>query len=165
MDVYMIGVYIWYYNICKRQVWFMVYGVLLDENDDNIVFGRFFYEYYYKKDQKEIKFGNVVFDILYQDKDEIVIGEIKKFLKFKEVLRYQFLFYIKLLKEVGILVKGVFFYLEERKKEEVELIVEDEEKLQKMIVEIEIIIEKDSLFFAVYCRYCLKCVYREYCFV
>jgi len=164
MDIYMTGVYIWYYNICKRQVWLMAHSILPDENDDNIVLGRFLHEYYYRKDQKEIKFGNALFDILYQDKDEIVIGETKKSSRFKEASRYQVLFYIKLLKEAGISAKGVLFYPEERKKEEVVLTAEEEEKLEKMIADIETIIEKESPPPAATCRYCPKCAYREYCF-
>lgn len=49
MDIYMTGVYIWYYNICKRQVWLMAHNILPDENDDNIVLADFFMSIITKK--------------------------------------------------------------------------------------------------------------------
>lgn len=164
MDVYMTGVYIWYYNICKRQIWLMAHGVLPDENDDNIVLGRFLHEYHYRQSNKEIKFGNVVFDILYESKNELVIGETKKSSRFKEASRYQLLFYLKLLKDAGIEAKGVLFYPEEKKKEEVMLTEQDEEILSSMIHDIQNIIKQELPPPTAHCRYCSKCAYREYCF-
>jgi len=72
------GTLIWYYNICKREVWLMSRNIVPDQQDDNIDFGRFLHEETYKRNKKEILFGNVKFDVILNTKDKLVIGETKK---------------------------------------------------------------------------------------
>lgn len=74
------GTLIWYYNICKREVWLISHGIIPDQQNENVDLGRFIHENYYKRSKKEIQFGNVVFDVLYETGNELVIGETKKLL-------------------------------------------------------------------------------------
>ncbi|BBE30401.1 hypothetical protein OSSY52_05420 [Tepiditoga spiralis] len=76
------GTLIWYYKICKREVWFMSRNIIPDQYDENIDYGRFLHEQVYQKKKKEISFGRVKFDLVYKSKDKLIIGEIKKTSKF-----------------------------------------------------------------------------------
>jgi len=54
------GTLIWYYNICKREVWLMCRNIVPDPSDENIDYGRFMHEQTYKRNKKEIAFGGEV---------------------------------------------------------------------------------------------------------
>ncbi|WP_368491081.1 Dna2/Cas4 domain-containing protein [Clostridium sp. BJN0013] len=43
------GVFLWYYNICKRELWFMSRKIVPDQQDENVDIGRFIYKNTYKK--------------------------------------------------------------------------------------------------------------------
>lgn len=158
------GTLIWYYNICKRQVWLMSHGIIPDQHDENIDLGRFIHDNYYKRNNKEIRFGNVVFDVMYEKGNELIIGEVKKSSTFENASRWQLLFYLRVLKEAGINAKGVLCYPEERKRIEIELDEENFKKLDCMIKDIEKIILLPTPQKAEKCRYCRNCAYKEYCF-
>ena len=38
------GTLIWYYNICRREVWLMCRNIVPDQSDENIDYGRFMHE-------------------------------------------------------------------------------------------------------------------------
>lgn len=158
------GTLIWYYNICKREVWLISHGIIPDQQNENVDLGRFIHENYYKRSKKEIQFGNVVFDVLYETGNELVIGETKKTSKFMEASQWQLLFYLKILKDANIKAKGVLQYPEERKRIDVELDEEKEAKLNMMIDEIEAIIDKPSPPVVEKINMCRNCAYKEYCY-
>ena len=53
------GTLMWYYMICKREVWLMSRNIVPDQKDTNIDIGRFIHETSYTRNKKEIEFGNV----------------------------------------------------------------------------------------------------------
>lgn len=158
------GTLLWYYNICKREVWLMSHNIVPDQHDENIDLGRFIHEFSYQRKDKEISFGNVKFDVLLDNKKEMLIGEIKKSSKFSEASKWQLLYYLKTLKAAGINAKGLLLYPEERKRMPVELNEENEEKLHEMINDIEKIRLKESPPGVKKIGYCKNCGYKEYCY-
>ncbi len=158
------GTLVWYYAICKREVWLMSRNITPDQKDTNIEIGRFLHETYYNRTKKEIEFGNVKFDVLLNTKDELIIGETKKSSKFQEASTMQLLYYIRELKRAGINAKGVLLYPEERKRLEVELTEEKSMLLEKAENEIERIINDTTPPPVVKNKYCKSCGYREYCY-
>lgn len=158
------GTYLWYYNICKREVYLMSRGIVPDQHDENIDLGRFIHENYYKRNDKEVSFGNVVFDVIFKSKDELVIGETKKTSKYMEASKYQLLFYLRVLREAGIKARGQLLYPEERKRLDVYLDEENEKILDEMIKEIEKIFEMETPPEVKENHYCKNCGYREYCY-
>ncbi|HHY77652.1 MAG TPA: CRISPR-associated protein Cas4 [Clostridiales bacterium] len=158
------GTLVWYYAICKREVWLMSRNITPDEKDTNIEIGRFLHEAHYNRSKKEIEFGNVKFDVLLNTKDELVIGETKKSSKFQEASTMQLLYYIRELKKAGINAKGILLYPEERKKVEVELTEEKSMLLEKVEKDIENIINNETPPPVVKNKYCKSCGYREYCY-
>jgi len=158
------GTLVWYYNICQREVWLMYRNILPDQHDENIDLGRFIHERTYKRNEKEISFGNVKFDVLLKTKDEITIGETKKSSKYADASKWQLLYYLWLLKNAGVKAKGVLLYPEERKRTEVILDSGNESKLLEMCKKIEKICLSTTPAKAKKIPYCKNCAYKEYCF-
>jgi CRISPR-associated exonuclease Cas4 len=158
------GTLIWYYYICKREVWLMAHNILPDEDDENIDYGRFLHEHSFERKDKEISFGNVKFDLLYKNGNELIIGETKKSSKFQEASKMQLLYYLLQLSYSGIKAKGVLHYPEEKKKINVELNNEAVDKLNTVKFEIEKILEKETPPLVEEIPFCKNCGYREYCY-
>ena len=129
MGININGTLLWYFNICEREVWLMNRNIVPDQHDENIELGRFIHENSFTRNDKEITFGNVKFDVIFKNKKEIVIGETKKSSKYEKASKWQLMFYLKVLKEAGISAKGVLLYPQEKKRSEVELTLENEIKL------------------------------------
>ncbi|GAB7386290.1 CRISPR-associated protein Cas4 [Bacillaceae bacterium] len=157
------GTHIWYYFICKREVWLMYHNIAPDQEEENLDLGRFLNEQSYQRDRKEYLVGNIKLDRIRVENEEIIIGEVKKSSRFKESARYQLLFYLDTLRKMGIRARGELLFPNERKKEAVILTEEAKEKLDQTIKDIYRIAlqplppkpEKN--------RFCPKCAYREYC--
>lgn len=158
------GTLIWYYFICKREVWLMSHQLVPDQDNSNVDIGRFLHEQSYKRDKKEISLGNIVLDVIKKENGELVVGEVKKSSKFKECARMQLLYYLKELKDKGIKAKGVLMFPKEKKREEIELTEEDEKELDKVVRDILRIMYLDKSPEAVKINFCKKCAYSEFCY-
>ncbi|HBF78050.1 MAG TPA: CRISPR-associated protein Cas4 [Clostridiaceae bacterium] len=158
------GTLIWYYNICKKEVWFMSHSIVPDQGDENIDLGKFIHEFSYKRDDKEVSFGNVKFDVVFQSKQELVIGETKKSSKYEQASKWQLMYYLKVLNDAGINARGVLLYPQERKRTDVNLNDKAIKKLEVMVNDIERITNLNIPPEIESNRYCIKCGYREYCF-
>jgi len=71
------GTYIWYYCICKREVWLLSRGITADQENTNIEIGRFLHEQSYSREKKEVGFESMKFDIVKRKDMQLVIGEVK----------------------------------------------------------------------------------------
>lgn len=158
------GTLIWYYYCCPREVWLMAHQLNPDEDDPNMDVGRFIHENTYARDkQKEISLGNIKLDIVRQDKDGLVVGEVKKSSRYVKSARMQLAFYLWELKQRGIVAKGELLFPKEKKKEEV--ILEDvlERELLSSVEEIRTIISWDKPPQAKKIGLCKNCAYKEFC--
>ena len=113
------GTLVWFYKICKREVWLMSKNILPDQMDENIDLGRFIHENSYQRKEKEVLFGNVKFDVVFENEDKLVIGETKKTSKYENASKYQLAYYLFVLKDSGINAEGVLLYPEEKKRTKV----------------------------------------------
>jgi len=84
-DVRINGTLIWYYFICKREVWLISHGITADQEDENIEIGRFIHENAYSREKKEIDFDNFKVDVADSIDGKIIVQEVKKSSKFKKV--------------------------------------------------------------------------------
>jgi CRISPR-associated exonuclease Cas4 len=162
-DIEVTGTMIWYYHICKREVWLISRQLTAEQDNDNIVIGRFLHENSYNRASKEIIFDNMRFDIVKKQDDQIIIGEIKKSSHFFEASKMQLLYYLYRLKEYGIEAKGELLYPKEKKKEVIKLSNEDIDKMRKIIINIKDIITNEKPTKVVKCKYCSKCAYNDFC--
>lgn len=158
------GTLVWYYCICKREVWLMSHNIIPDQKDTNIDIGRFIHESSYNRNKKEIHFGSTKFDVLMRKGNKMIIGETKKSSKFETASKYQLLFYLKVLEDAGIEAKGVLLYPEERKRIDVELTEAERSKLDEIIKHIITITEMEKPPKVEKNKYCNNCGYKEYCY-
>ena len=158
------GTLVWYYMICKREVWLMSRNIVPDQKDTNIDIGKFIHETVYNRNKKEIEFGNVKFDIMFKNKNELVIGETKKTSKFQKASQMQLLYYLRELNKAGINAKGVLLYPEEKKRIETELTKEKALELEQIEGAIKLIMDNEVPPPVIKNKYCRSCGYREYCY-
>lgn len=157
---------IWYYHICKREVWLMAHQIVPDQDNTNINIGRTIAEHSYSRQRKEIRVGSAVIDVWEKDGDEFVISEVKKSSRFKESARWQLTYYLYLLKtEAGIDARGQLRFPEEKKTESVKLTDEACKQIEEICAEIQKIIGHDRPPALEKTKYCRKCGYFEYCWV
>ena len=126
--IHITGTLIWYYYVCKREVWLMGHQINPDEDNPNIALGRFIHDFSYSRleKRKELNFGHSKIDFLKTDGNEVVVCEVKKSSRHKKSARMQLLFYLNELSELGIKARGELRFPQERKIEHV--ILDDEAK-------------------------------------
>ena len=71
------GVMVQYYVTCKRELWFYINQINMNYNNEDITIGKMIHEKSYKRENKEIRIDNMVFDFVKKG-DDLVIFEIKK---------------------------------------------------------------------------------------
>ncbi|MEM2109107.1 MAG: CRISPR-associated protein Cas4 [Candidatus Odinarchaeota archaeon] len=157
------GTLVWYYFICKRELWLMAHEITPDEDFSSLEIGRAVHEIFYNRMFKEIQLEGVKIDLL--KKNERVICEIKTTSKFIEAARFQLLYYLYRLKEYGAKFNGSILVPKERRRIRVFLDEKSEEKIVKILKEIRKILELDIPPQPVKIAYCRKCAYREFCWV
>ncbi|GAE87585.1 CRISPR-associated protein Cas4 [Acetivibrio straminisolvens] len=162
-DVRINGTLIWYYFICKREVWLIAHGISADQDDENIEIGRFIHENAYSREKKEIDFDNFKVDVADSIDGKIVVQEIKKSSKYKKSAQMQLLFYIYEIKKSGIEAKGILLFPEERKREEVVLDEASQNELNTVIEDIFKIVNLEKPPLPEKCKYCRNCAYSELC--
>ncbi|SHJ62577.1 CRISPR-associated protein Cas4 [Propionispora hippei] len=158
------GTHIWYYYCCQREVWLMLHQVNADQDDANMDLGRFLHEMTYARDRsKEITLGNIRLDIVRQEDDGMVVGEVKKSSKYLTSARMQLAFYLLELKERGIAARGELLFPKERKREVVELTAELEQELATATAAIRSLAAEPRPPQAKKIALCRNCAYKEFC--
>lgn len=156
------GTLIWYYYICKREVWFISHGIEPAQEAEELSIGRLIHEEFYLHEKKELLIDNKIkVDLI---KGRKLIGEIKKSSRYLKSATMQLAFYLLYLEEVkGLKLKGILFIPEERKRIEINLTKELRKELYRAVKEIEEIVKRDKVPELKKTPYCSKCAYRELC--
>ncbi len=157
------GTYIWYYFICKREVWLLSRGITADQENDNMAIGRFLHENTYMREKIEIDLFGMKLDIVKKENGRLVIGEIKKSSRYRLSAKMQLLHYLSELKEQGIEAEGVLLIPEEKKREAVVLNNENKELLNQAKDKILEIVVKEIPPKPEKNCYCKNCAYNELC--
>jgi len=157
------GTLVWYYFICKRQVWLMARGIEPERRDDALIEGRLLGEHSYARDRHSIQVGDSNFDIIRREAGIFVVGEIKKSSRFEQAAKMQLAHYLYVLLKKGIRAEGELLFPKERKKEKVVLDPLLEKSLEKIYREINKIANSDRPPELKRNRYCTRCAYRYWC--
>lgn len=157
------GTLIWYYYICKREVWLMSRQLNPDEYDENVEWGRFLHEWRYAREKKELGFEQVKVDIAGEHDGKLLVAEVKKSSSFKKSATMQLLFYLWRLQENGIDAVGELRFPEEKRKEAVMLDESSIAELKKAVEDIRRIVAQPKPPKPEKIKYCGKCAYREFC--
>ena len=162
-EVTVTGTLIWYYYICKREVWLMARQIVPEQENPHIELGRFISDTTYKRDKKQIHLEGITLDLAKLDDEKLVIGEVKKSSKFRDSAKMQLCFYLYVLRDYGIEAEGELLFPKEKKREKVIFTDEVVKELESSIEEIKRIALQELPPPAVRIRYCTNCAYNEFC--
>jgi CRISPR-associated exonuclease Cas4 len=157
------GTLIWYYYICKREVWLMAKELHPYQEDEFLEIGRLIHENTYLRERKEILFNHMKIDLIRKRGNNYIVAEIKKSSKFLFPAQMQLLFYLYRLKNMGIDLRGELLIPKERKREEIQLTQEKEEEIRRAIEEIKMLIKEEKPPCAHKIKFCRRCAYNEFC--
>ncbi|ELK7998962.1 CRISPR-associated protein Cas4 [Listeria monocytogenes] len=158
------GTHVYYYFVCKRKLWCFSKEIRMEHLDENVQLGKLLDESSYNREKGQVMIDETVnIDFI---KDWKVLHEVKKSKAIEEAGIWQLKYYMYFLKQKGIIIeKGVVDYPKLRQRETIFLTTEDERKIEKILVDIEIttsclkpptIIDKPVR---------KKCAYYEYCYI
>jgi len=162
-DKYISGTLIWYFFVCKREVWFMGREITPNQDFEPLEIGRAIHETFYSDFKKEVALDGMKLDFI--KRKEMIVCEVKTSSKFLEAAKFQTLYYLYRLKEYGIIAKGEILIPKERKRIEVSLDTAAEEKLLRALEEMRRIIEAEKPPLPVRIPFCRRCAYKEFCWV
>lgn len=155
-----------YYFHCKRQCYLHGNRLNLEDNSENVKIGKAIHEAKAAESANtEIAIDHIRLDRLTAE----YLTEIKKSDADEEACKWQLLFYLKILKEKGIIRKGKLEYTEKNKKDKkiqvFELTEETERELEQYCRDIENLLSQSEVPPVEKKRQCRECAYYEYCFV
>jgi len=161
------GTYINYYFHCHRHLWLFAHDVTMEHTSEDVEIGKMISEYSYDRKIHEIYISHdkneAVIDFF--DRKRKIVHEVKKTNKMEELHIWQVKYYIYILKQSGIDgVTGEIDYPKLKRLIRVKLTDEDEKKIEKVINNINKIIEFTNIPSVINKPYCKKCSYYEFCY-
>lgn len=157
------GTLIWYYYICRREVWLMSRQITPWQENPFIELGRLISKETYERNKKEIKIENVVIDIIKSADQEVLVGEVKKSSRFLKSATMQLAYYLTKLKKYGVDSTGILLFPKEKRRISISLTKEIELELEEAQKDIKEIISREAPPPPVKNKFCLKCGYRDFC--
>ena len=156
------GTQVNYFLVCARKLWFFSKGLNMEQTSDLVYFGQILDNESYQRELKNIIIDNrIQIDFL---KKTLEVHEVKKSKKLEKPHFYQLLYYLYYLKQKGIAVKGVINYPLLRRKEKIELTVEKEKEIERILKNISEVLSKDKPPAIKQKTYCKKCSYYQLCY-
>ena len=164
MDKDITGLMVYYYEVCKRKLWYFVNEIQLEENNSNVILGKLLEENTYTRDEKKINIDGVInIDFIRSKK---ILHEIKKSNSIEPASLLQVQYYLYYLEKKGLIgLKGILDYPLLKQTVEVNLTDEDRKNLDNIIIGIKEILRKESPPALEKNGICKKCAYFDLCFV
>ena len=164
MDKDVTGLMVYYYEVCKRKLWYFVNEIQLEENNSNVILGKLLEENTYTRDEKKINIDGVInIDFIRSKK---ILHEIKKSNSIEPASLLQVQYYLYYLEKKGLIgLKGILDYPLLKQTVEVNLTDKDRENLDNIIIGIKEILRKESPPALEKNGICKKCAYFDLCFV
>ncbi len=164
MDKDITGLMVYYYEVCKRKLWYFTNDIQLEENNSNVILGKLLEENTYTRDEKKINIDGVInIDFIRSKK---ILHEIKKSNSIELASILQIQYYLYYLEKKGLIgLKGILDYPLLKQTVEVNLADSDRENLENIIIGIKEILGKESPPILEKKNICKKCAYFDLCFV
>ena len=164
MDKNITGLMVYYYEVCKRKLWYFTNDIQLEENNSNVILGKLLEENTYTRDEKKINIDGVInIDFIRSKK---ILHEIKKSNSIEPASLLQVQYYLYYLEKKGLIgLKGILDYPLLKQTVEVNLTDKDRENLDNIIIGIKEILRKESPPALEKKGICKKCAYFDLCFV
>ncbi len=159
------GTLINYYFHCRRQCYLFGNRLNLEDNSEEVRIGKALHKERGDKENTEIAIENIRLDKLTDE----YLTELKKSDADVEASKWQLIFYLKVLKEKGIIRKGKLEFAEKNKSDKKSMIVELDQKMEKELElhvrQIENLISGEEIPPVLQVAKCKKCAYYEYCYI
>lgn len=159
------GTLINYYFHCKRQCYLFGNRLNLEDNSERVMIGKALHEE--KNDHllySEIAIDNIKIDGL----NSKYLIETKKSDANIEACKWQLLFYLKVLKDKGVIREGKLEFIENKQTRStlyINLTDEFEQQLKQYVDDIENLLSNDFIPEVINSPSCKKCAYYEYCYI
>ena len=158
------GTIINYYFHCKRQCWLFANKINLEDNSELVKIGKEIHKNELEnQNNSEISINNVKVDKI--TKTHLI--EIKKSDADFQAARWQLIYYLSKLEEVGIKRKGKLIFKEknklDRKVHEIQFTNDLRIELQGIIKDVRELIESEKPDEPTKTSKCKKCAYYEFC--
>ncbi|WP_231845448.1 CRISPR-associated protein Cas4 [Pseudothermotoga hypogea] len=150
--------------MCEREAWLIAHQIEPDQYNPFIEIGRLIHTESYKNNRiREISLPGIKIDMIYEQGEMVVVGEIKKSSKFLKGARVQLLYYLSEIKKRGVQAVGKILIPKEKKQITVVLDEQSSTELNEAIKKAEEIISLPKPPQRRRSSFCSKCGYQEFC--
>ena len=158
------GVMVYYYEVCKRKLWYFYNEIQMEQGNENVEIGKAIDEETYRRDKKHINIDNIINIDFIRSKG--VLHEVKKSNKVEEASILQVKYYLYFLKKKGVEnIKGKIDYPLLKQSVDIELTDEDVISLEKVLEDIQKIVVLKNPPCLEKKRICKSCAYYDLCFI
>ena len=158
------GVMIYYYEVCKRKLWYFYNEIQMEQGNENVAIGKAIDEETYSRDEKHINIDNIINIDFIRSKG--VLHEVKKSKKIEEASILQVKYYLYFLKKKGVdNIKAKIDYPLIKQSVEVTFTDEDIVKIEDILLDIAKIVESNIPPMLEKNRICKSCAYYDLCFI
>ena len=158
------GVMVYYYEVCKRKLWYFYNEIQMEQGNENVEIGKVLDEETYKRDKKHINIDNIINIDFIRSKG--ILHEVKKSKKIEEASILQVKYYLYFLEKRGVKdIKGKIDYPLLKQSVDIELDDGDRVKIEKILDEIEVIVNEKYPPKLEKKRICKACAYYDLCFI
>lgn len=158
------GVMVYYYEVCKRKLWYFYNEIQMEDGNEAVTIGKTIDEQTYKRDKKHINIDNIINIDFIRSKG--ILHEVKKSNKIEEASILQVKYYLYFLKKRGVDgIKGKIDYPLLKKNIEVKITSEDINEIEIILNNIKVIVEKDIPPKLEKKRICKSCAYYDLCYI
>jgi CRISPR-associated exonuclease Cas4 len=154
------GTLIHYYHFCQRRCYLHAHNIKSEHTSDLVKLGKYYHHEFEEEDDSDKFINGVKIDKIQGD----YLIEYKKSNSDTKAAVWQLLFYLWKLKQVGINKKGLLKFKENRDDKEVVLTEEKEKQLERIVEEIQSLVDSEKLPPVINKRKCRKCAFFEFCY-
>lgn len=158
------GIMIYYYEVCKRKLWYFYNEIQMEQGNENVEIGKVIDEETYIRDKKHVNIDNIInIDFIRSRK---ILHEVKKSNKIEEASILQIKYYLYFLNKRGVKnIKGKIDYPLLKQSVDVELTDEDIIMIEEILGDIENIVKSSNAPSMQKKRICKSCAYHDLCFI
>lgn len=158
------GVMIYYYEVCKRKLWYFYNEIQMEQGNENVAIGKIIDEETYSRDEKHINIDNIINIDFIRSKG--ILHEVKKSKKIEEASILQVKYYLYFLKKRGVdNIKAKIDYPLLKQNIEVTITEDDILNIENILADIAIIVGSSIAPVLEKKRICKACAYYDLCFI
>lgn len=158
------GMMVYYYFVCKRKLWYFVNEIQMEQNSELVALGNLLDEESYKREKKGFLIDNTIHVDFINNGTKL--HEVKKTKAIEEAGIWQLKYYMYYLEKRGVKeIEAEIDYPLLKRKLEVVLENEDKQALERIIKEIEKIVQENKPPQMENEKKCKKCAYYDLCYI